>query len=173
MMVIHVVSNYLQADGSRSLLGESVYRFLYRFQWYLVDALARCVVDYVKSVLSKESFDLVMLIPRQARGSDYNDPPSLLEDWISSLMDVPRVQYALQAHGAIAEISEKGGNGGYALKDPAVVKGKHVLLVDGVYRYGHSFSRAVEALEAADARVTCVAITQVGSGVPSELEVDR
>lgn len=161
--IIHVMASYVQANGSISLTGTAVYRFFHRNQWYLVDALARLVSDYVKSdpTLSQLSFDLIMAIPRPGK-TDGDDPPSLLEDWLSHLLGVRRMQRALVPCGAISEdADEDGTDASYRTTNPEGLVGKHVLLIDGVYCSGISFRLASEALIAAGATVTCLAITEI------------
>jgi len=149
------IGSYNNPEGGRSLLGEAIYRYMYRKQWYLVDSLARMVKDFSHEHNLFRTCDLFIPIPCSRSFSDY-DPISLLVDWISQLCTIPRAVGTLSRHGLISEYSDSGSiderRGGITVLQQHVVKNKNVILIDGIFCNGVTASLATQALRQAGAR---------------------
>lgn len=149
----YAIHTYNQPDGNRTLLGEAIYRYQYRKQWYLVDSLARWAQSFILATSSLRDLDLLVPVPSSRVLSDY-DPASLLVDWISQLTNIPRAIGILNRYGLISEYSERSldaGRGGMSVVNHEIVKGKRVLLIDGIYCSGSTLEAASRAMRKAGA----------------------
>lgn len=149
-----VMGDYDNPDGGRTLLGEAIYRYQYRKQWYLVDSLARWAQTVIQADAAFKGVDLLVPVPTSHSLSDY-DPTSLLVDWISQLTTIPRaVEVLRQRQGVIAEYGEACPGvtlGGYDIPYPDLVRGRHVLVIDGIACRGTRLAAAADALRQAGA----------------------
>lgn len=148
----YAIHTYNQSDGSRTLIGEAIYRYQYRKQWYLVDSLARWAQAFIQATPAIKNVDLLVPVPSSRMLSDY-DPSSLLVDWISQLTHIPRAIGILNRYGLISEYSERvvdTTRGGMNVVSPDAIKGKHILLVDGIFCSGSTLEAASRALRKGD-----------------------
>lgn len=160
----YAIHSYNQPDGARTLLGEAIYRYQYRKQWYLVDSLARWAQAFILATPEIKDIDLLVPVPSSRALSDY-DPSSLLVDWISQLTNIPRAIGILSRYGLISEYSERGldfNRGGMTVASPEAIRGKRILLIDGIYCSGSTLQAASKALRRAGATViTALVYTKI------------
>lgn len=160
----HAIHTYNEADGSRTLIGEAIYRYQYRKQWYLVDTLARWAQAFILATPTIKDIDLLIPVPSSRVLSDY-DPSSLLADWVSQLTNIPRAIGLLNRYGLISEYSERAtdnSRGGMSVVSPDTVKGKNILLIDGIFCSGATAEAATNALLKAGAKtVTFLAFAKI------------
>ncbi len=164
----YAIGLYNNYDGSRSFLGECIYRYLYRKQWFIVDSLARLYVVAIRNNNDLMDVDLLVPVPSSRALSDY-DPTNLLVDWISQLTTIPRVVGILARYGLISKYSDgstlDATRGGITVAAPEAVRGKRVLLIDGLICSGVTLSSAVSALKAAGAlEVKVLVYTKIPQG---------
>ncbi len=143
----YAIENYNQPDGGRTLLGEAIYRYQYRKQWYLVDSLARWAQAFLETIPDLRQSDLIVPVPSSRLLTDY-DPASLLVDWISQLSGIPRMNGVLARQGLISEYSERprDSEGHMRTSQDKIVVGKRILLVDGIFCSGSTLEAACKAL---------------------------
>ena len=148
------IHTYNNPDGGRTLLGEAIYRYQYRKQWYLVDSLARWAQSVIQNTPELKNVDLLVPVPTSRGAHDY-DPTSLLVDWISQLTQIPRAVGVLARYGLISEYSEgvvpDSTRCGMTIAAPESIRGKRVLLIDGITCSGQTIRLAESALRAAGA----------------------
>jgi predicted amidophosphoribosyltransferase len=160
----YAIHTYNQPDGARTLLGEAIYRYQYRKQWYLVDSLARWAQAFIMATPDVRECDLIVPVPSSRVLSDY-DPASLLVDWISQLTNIPRAIGLLHRYGLISEYSERSsdvGRGGMTVVSPDAVRGKRLLLIDGIYCSGSTLEAAARAVKQAGAKsVAALVFTKI------------
>ncbi|GEM_PF-1360183 len=160
----YAIHAYNQPDGARTLLGEAIYRYQYRKQWYLVDSLARWAQAFIMATPEVKDVDLLIPVPSSRVLSDY-DPSSLLVDWISQLTNIPRAIGILNRYGLISEYSERGldfARGGMTVSSADAVKDKKVLVIDGIYCSGSTLQAATRALRKAGCQsITALVYTKI------------
>jgi predicted amidophosphoribosyltransferase len=160
----YAIHAYNQPDGARTLLGEAIYRYQYRKQWYLVDSLARWAQAFIMATPEVKNVDLLVPVPSSRVLSDY-DPSSLLVDWISQLTNIPRAIGILNRYGLISEYSERGldfARGGMTVLSPDAIKDKNVLVIDGIYCSGSTLQAASKALRKAGCKsITALVYTKI------------
>ena len=142
------IETYNQADGARTLLGDAIYRYQYRKQWYLVDSLARWAQAFLETNPELRQSDLLVPVPSSRLLTDY-DPASLLVDWISQLSGIPRLNGVLTRQGLISEYSERpreSDEGSMRTCQTDGIVQKRILLVDGIYCSGSTLEAACRAL---------------------------
>lgn len=148
----YAIHTYNNPDGGRTLIGESMYRYLYRKQWCLVDTLAAIAQD---AILNHETFkdvDLLVPIPFARPDAGY-DQTTLLIDWISQLTTIPRSR-ALARYGMIPEYGDvisKSAVGGIKVMASDVLKNRNVLLIEGIICLGNTLRLATRAVRTAGA----------------------
>ncbi len=160
----YAIHTYNRPDGSRTLLGEAIYRYQYRKQWYLVDSLARWAQHVIQSNPDFKGIDLLVPVPSSRSLSDY-DPTSLLVDWVSQLTTIPRAVGVLSRYGLISEYGEAGletSRGGMTVTAPEALRNKRLLLIDGIICSGSTLHVATKAARAAGAAaVTVLVFTKI------------
>lgn len=160
----YAIHTYNQPDGARTLLGEAIYRYQYRKQWYLVDSLARWAQAFILATPAIKDIDLLIPVPSSRVLSDY-DPSSLLVDWVSQLTNIPRAIGILNRYGLISEYSERSvdaARGGMSVVSPEAIKGKRILLIDGIFCSGSTLEAASKALRKSGvASVTALVFTKI------------
>lgn len=159
------LGSYNNPEGGRSLLGEAIYRYQYRKQWYLVDSLARWAQSVIQAHPEFKGIDLLVPVPTSRSLSDY-DPASLLVDWISQLISIPRAVGVLTRYGLISEYSDGASvdstRGGMSITAPEAVRGKKVLLIDGIICSGTTLTLATRALRHAGVnKIQVLAFTKI------------
>lgn len=146
-----VALNYFNnPDGGRTLLGESIFRNLYRKQWYLTDTLAKIAGDALVSNLTFKDIDLLVPIPFPGPNGEY-DKIAHLTDYISKLTTIPRCN-ALARYGMISEYADviaEASMGGMKVKNPDALKNRNVLLIEGIICTGNTAHLAAQAVRAA------------------------
>lgn len=161
----YAIHTYNNPEGGRTLLGEAVYRYIYRKQWCLIDSLARWAQSIIQAQQEFKNCGLLLGIPSSRSLSDY-DPISLLVDWISQLTTLPRAVGALARYGMISEYSDSAiiddRRGGFTVTASEAIRGRDILIVDGILCSGNTSSLAVNALRDAGARsVKLLVFTQI------------
>ncbi|MBM3267362.1 MAG: ComF family protein [Candidatus Sericytochromatia bacterium] len=161
----YAIHTYNNPDGGRTLLGEAIYRYQYRKQWYLVDSLARWAQSVIQANAEFKGVDLLVPVPTSRSLSDY-DPTSLLVDWISQLTTIPRAVGVLARFGLISEYSdgstEGASRGGMTVTAPEAVRGRKLLLIDGIICSGSTLHLATQALRNAGATsVSALVFTKI------------
>jgi len=148
------IHNYNDPREGRALLGEAIYRYLYRKQWYLVDSLARWAQWAIQASAKFKDIDLLVPVPACKPSADNYDPMSLLVDWTSQLTII-QLATPLARHGLIPEYSGTPldqTHGGIIVKFPEDVRGRKVLLIDGIFCSGSTLYLTTNALRSAGAK---------------------
>lgn len=156
----YAIHHYNRPEGGRTLLGEAIYRYQYRKQWYLVDALARWAQSFLQETPSLRQPDLLVPVPSTGFSVDY-DPTHLLVDWLSQLTGIPRAVGILSRQGLISEYGDPDQSpvrGSLQVTAPDAVKGRKVLLVDGIICSGTTLNLATQALRQAGSQEVLVLV---------------
>lgn len=157
----YAIHRYNQDDGSRTILGEAIYRYQYRKQWYLVDSLARWAQAFLEAYPELGKADLLLPVPSSRPLTEY-DPSSLLADWISQLTKIPKASSTLVRYGFISEyintVAEGANRGGMVVSGAEGVRGKEILLMDGIVCSGSTLQAASRALRLAGASAVRVLV---------------
>lgn len=155
----YAIHTYNNPDGGRTLLGETIYRYQYRKQYYLVDALARWAQAVIQASAEFKGVDLLVPVPTSRSLSDY-DQTSLLTDWISQLTVIPRACGVLARWGLISEYSDGSQmdttRGGMTVTAPEAIRGRKILLIDGITCSGSTLHLATQAVRSADPKSVSV-----------------
>jgi competence protein ComFC len=144
------------------VIRELIHKFKYQSKDYLSSLLTRLLIEFIcQYQINLELFDLIIPIPLhkiRLREREFNQA-ELIARKVTEEFPLPLSASNLwrkhhrQAQMELEEMSERWKNikGCFALRNPAEVKGKNIILIDDVLTTGATCSEAASVLKAAGA----------------------
>ena len=171
-------SHPIDSNHKRTKIGEMVYRFKYRFEKELSSPLANIVSEIIKSNSILNSAELILTVPPSFTSRPF-DPLSILAEKISKKIYIlyqkdilERTKITrLQKH--LFDLKDKIENvkGVFRIKNPELVKGKKILLIDDIYDSGATLNELSRILKSAGAcKVFVLTLTQTKFGWSKQKE---
>lgn len=171
-------SHPIDSNHKRTKMGEMVYRFKYRFEKELSSPLANIVSEIIKSNSILNSAELILTVPPSFTSRPF-DPLSILAEKISKkiyilyqkdILERTKIT-TLQKH--LFDLKDKIENvkGVFRIKNPELVKGKKILLIDDIYDSGATLNELSRILKSAGAcKVFVLTLTQTKFGWSKQKE---
>jgi ComF family protein len=151
----------------------AIHRFKYGSKRFLSDSLGPLLAQFAESRLQKCDSLLAMPIPlhpRRLRERGFNQS-LLLATYVAKRLDTEldflslrRVRYTLPQTGLGKEERRKNVKNAFQLKNPKIVKGRTVLLIDDVATTGNTLNECARILKrAGSGKVLCLVLARAGN----------
>ena len=164
-------SNYARhLDDKRTKMGEFVYRYNYRFEKDLCFPLADIVSEIIKNDPILASAELILTVPPSFTSRPF-DPMSVLAEEVSKRISIlhrkdifERTRITrLQKHLFSRKEKIENVKGAFRVKNPELVKGRRILLIDEIYDSGATLNELSRILKSSGAtKVFVLILTQTG-----------
>ncbi|MCP4681941.1 MAG: ComF family protein [Desulfobacterales bacterium] len=151
---------------------EAIHRFKYGEIRYLADYLGPLLAEFAENRVNRPDSFLIIpvpLHPKRLRERGFNQSLLLARHVSGQLkteldfLSLRRVRYTQPQTTLAKDARRKNVKGAFQLKDPGLVKGRKVLLVDDVATTGNTLNECTRVLERAGCKkVFCLALARTG-----------
>jgi competence protein ComFC len=171
-------SHPIDSNHKRTKIGEVVYRYKYRFEKELCFPLANMVSETVQSNAILHSAEFILTVPPSFASRPF-DSISVLAEEIAKKIYIPyqkdileRTKITrLQKHLFVQKDKIENVKGAFRVKNPALIKGKKILLIDDIYDSGATLNEIFRILKTAGAsKVFVLTLTQTKYGWSKQKE---
>jgi len=171
-------SHPIDSNHKRTEIGEMVYEFKYQFEKELCFPLANMVSEIVQSNAILHSAEFILTVPPSFTSRPF-DPISVLAEEIAKKIYISYQKEILertkitrlQKHLFIQKDKIENVKGAFKVKNPELVKGKKILLIDDIYDSGATLNEISRILKMAGAsKVFVLTLTQTKYGWSKQKE---
>lgn len=154
----HTIASHYQKrsdrfDTMRTPLGEALYRYKYKYEWWLGRKLAATAVDFLRGEKLLSKIECIVIIPRR-RLRLFFQPVRTLGRKIAKLLHIPVETRILKFKKRLPELKKIEDprkrailtKGMFAVRSTKL-RGKTILLFDDLYRSGMTLSEGAGALQ--------------------------
>jgi competence protein ComFC len=126
----------------RSALAETMYRYRYQGDGFLLPKLADCYASSAQTLFPGRNFSGLVMVPPPITRTDYSPVVTLVTE-ISRLTGIPSLQFAVRDNQDFGKGAPERSDRVFDFSSPgagAVFAGKQVLVIDDIYRSGRSLN---------------------------------
>ena len=152
---------------------ESIQRFKYNIETHLTSSLGHLLSSFAKEWIPDRKDFVIVPVPlhrRRLRERGFNQSLLLAKHVANRLnteldfLSLRRVRYTLPQTGLGKEERRKNVKKAFQLKDPKIVKGRTVLLIDDVATTGNTLNECARILKRSGSReVLCLVLARAGN----------